>query len=78
MLLESLGDKDSLLSIVTFLNRNYRNISTPLYAADVFSGSMEENIVVIGGPGDDEGDGNSICKIFTDKMQTKVSYSEDC
>lgn len=78
MLLESLGDKDSLLSVVTFLNRYYRNINTPLYAADSFSGSLEDNIVVIGGPGDDEGDGNPICKIFSDKMQTKISYSDDC
>jgi hypothetical protein len=78
MLLESLGDKDSLLSIVTFLNRHYRNINTPMYAADSFSGILEDNIVVIGGPGDDEGDGNPICKIFTAKMQVKIGYSEDC
>lgn len=78
MLLESLGDKDSLLSVVTFLNRHYRNINTPLYAADSFSGSLEDNIVIIGGPGDDEGDGNPICKIFSEKMQVKISYSEDC
>jgi len=78
MLLESLGDKDSLLSVVTFLNRHYRNINTPMYAADNFSGSLEDNILVIGGPGDDEGDGNPVCKIFTDKMNVKISYSEDC
>ncbi len=78
MLLESLGDKDSLLSVVTFLNRHYRNINTPMFAADSYSGSLEDNIVVIGGPGDDDGDGNPICKSFTDRMQVKISYSEDC
>jgi len=78
MLLESLGDKDSLLAVVTFLNRIYRNINTPMYAADNFSGSIEDDIVVIGGPGDDDGDGNSLCNIFSDKMKVKVSYSEDC
>jgi len=78
MLLESLGDKDSLLSVVTFLNRHYKNIYTPLYAADSFSGSLEDNIVVIGGPGEEDGDANPICKIFSDKMQVKISYSEDC
>ena len=78
MLLESLGDKDSLLSIISFLNRNYRSINTPMYAADSYHGSLEDNIVVIGGPGEEEGDSNHICKIFTDKMQVKVSYSEDC
>jgi hypothetical protein len=49
-----------------------------MYAADSFSGSLEDNIVVIGGPGDDDGDGNPVCKIFTDKMQVKITYSEDC
>lgn len=78
MLLESLGDKDSLLSVVTFLNRHYRGINTQLYAADSFSGSLEDNIVVIGGPGDEDGDGNPICQIFSDKMSVKISYSEDC
>lgn len=78
MLLESLGDKDSLLSVVTFLNRNYRNINTPMYAADNFSGSLEDNIIVIGGPGEEEGDENRICKLFTEKMQVKITYSEDC
>ena len=78
MLLESLGDKDSLLSIVTFLNRNYRNVSIPLYAADNFSSSLEDNIVVIGGPGDEDGDGNAICKIFTENIKSKISYSDDC
>jgi hypothetical protein len=78
MLLESLGDKDSLLSVYGFLNRNYRNINVPLYAADAFSGSLEENLVVIGGPGDEDGDGNSICRILTEKMEVKIGYSEDC
>lgn len=78
MLLESLGDKDSLLSVITFLNRHYRNINTPMYAADSFSASFEDNIVVIGGPGDDDGDGNPVCKIFTEKMQVQITYSEDC
>ena len=77
MLLESLGDKDSLLSVITFLSRNYRNINTPMYAADSAI-PMEENLVVIGGPGDEDGDGNGICKIFMERMNVRVSYSDDC
>lgn len=79
MLLESLGDKDSLLAVMTFLSRNYRNISMPMYSADN-TVPIEDNLVIIGGPGDDEGDGdgNPVCKIFMDKMDVKVSYSEDC
>ncbi len=77
MLLESLGDKDSLLAVITFLSRNYRNIHTPMYAADS-AVPIEENLVVIGGPGDEEGDGNAICKIFMKKMKLQIEYSADC
>ncbi len=79
MLLESLGDKDSLLEIMSFLNRTYRNVNIPMYAADVFPGtSLEGNLVVIGGPGDEDGDANSICRTMMEKMSLKVTYSEDC
>lgn len=78
MLLESLGDKDSLLEVMAFLNRNYRNVNSSMYAADLYTNNMEGNFVVIGGPGDEEGDGNRICKIFMDRMDVKISYSEDC
>jgi hypothetical protein len=78
MLLESLGDKDSLLEVTAFLNRTYRNANTTMYAADNYINDMEGNFVVIGGPGDEEGDGNKICKIFMEKMNVRVSYSEDC
>lgn len=39
---------------------------------------MEGNFVVIGGPGDEEGDGNRICTIFMDRMDVKITYDEDC
>jgi hypothetical protein len=80
MLLESLGDKDSLLAVNGFLNRHYRNTSIAMYPADNYKHTMEGNFVVIGGPGDEDekDDGNRICKIFMDKMNVKVSYSDDC
>lgn len=78
MLLESLGDKDSLLEVMCFLNRNYRNTNLCMYPADCYTNNMEGNFVVIGGPGDEEGDGNKICKDFMDRMNVKVSYSDDC
>ncbi len=78
MLLESLGDKDSLLEVMTFLNRNYRNVNIPMYAADNFQNQFESNLVVIGGPGDEGGDENNVCKIMMEKMKSKVSYSDDC
>ena len=79
MFLESLGDKDSLLETMTFLNRTYRNINICMYAADTFPGTfLESNLVVIGGPGDEEGDGNNICRTMMDKMKLKICYDEDC
>jgi hypothetical protein len=78
MLLESLGDKDSLLEVTAFLNRNYRNVKTSMFAADSYTSNMEGNMVIIGGPGDEIGDGNKYCKIFMEKMNVKISYSRDC
>jgi hypothetical protein len=79
MLLESLGDKDSLLEVMTFLNRTYRNVNIGMYAADTFPGNfLESNLVVIGGPGDEEGDGNNICRTMMEKLKLKVCYDEDC
>jgi len=78
MLLESLGDKDSLLEIMTFLNRNYRNVNIPMYAADNSHIQFESDLVVIGGPGDEGGDENNVCKIMMAKIKSAVSYSDDC
>ena len=78
MLLESLGDKDSLVEVMTFLSRNYRNANSCMYSADNYTKNMEGNFVVIGGPGDDEGDGNRICKIFMNKMNLKIRYDDEC
>ncbi|WP_295232996.1 hypothetical protein [Sediminibacterium sp.] len=81
MLLESLGDKDSLLEVMCFLHRTYRRLDAQMFDATGFSGSMEDNLVVIGGPGaedDEEGDCNTVCKFMMSKMKVSVSYSEDC
>jgi hypothetical protein len=78
MFLENLGDKDSLLEIVTFLNRTYRNVNVALFAADNYSHNLEGNLVLIGGPGETTGDANHICKIMMEKMKLKIHYSNDC
>lgn len=78
MFLENLGDKDSLLEIVAFINRTYRNINISMFPADNYSNNLEGNLVVIGGPGEEKGDANHICKIMMEKMKVKVSYSNDC
>lgn len=73
--LNNLGDIDTVLEIMNFLNRNYRGVKIPIYSAEEFKNHIEDNLVVIGGPGDSEGDGNSICALMMDKMNVKIGYS---
>jgi len=78
MALEVLGDKDSLLKVMFFLNRNYRLANLPMYPAKDFKSQYESNLVVIGGPGDEDGDENNVCKLMMEKINSQISYSEDC
>jgi hypothetical protein len=75
--LNNLGDIDTVLETMTFLNRNYRGVKIPIYSAEEFKNHIEDNLVVIGGPGDgdSESDGNSICALMMDKMNVKIGYS---
>ncbi|MPL94173.1 hypothetical protein SDC9_40321 [bioreactor metagenome] len=73
--LNNLGDIDSILEVMNFLNRNYRNIKLPIYSADEFKNHIEDNLMVLGGPGESDEDGNIVCALLMDKMNVKVSYS---
>ncbi len=73
--LNNIGDIDSVLEITNFLNRNYRNTQLPIYSSDEFKNHIEDNLMVIGGPGETENDGNYICALLMDKMNVKVKYN---
>ena len=73
--LNNLGDIDSVLEIMNFLNRNYRNVKLPIFSADEFKNHIEENLMIIGGPGESDEDGNCVCALLMDQMNVKVSYS---
>lgn len=73
--LNNVGDIDTVLEIMNFLNRNYRNVKIPIYAADEFKNHIEDNLMIIGGPGETDTDGNYICALMMDKMNVKISYS---
>jgi hypothetical protein len=73
--LNNLGDIDSVLEVMNFLNRNYRNTKLPVYSAEEFKNHIEDNLMVIGGPGESDEDGNNVCALLMDKMNVKVSYS---
>jgi len=73
--LNNLGDIDTVLEIMNFLNRNYRGVKVDIHSSEEFKNDIEDNLVVIGGPGDSEEDGNSICSLMIDKIDVKISYS---
>ena len=72
--LNNLGDIDSVLEVMNFLNRNYRNVKLPIYSAEEFKNHIEDDLMVIGGPGESDEDGNNVCALLMDKMNTKISY----
>jgi hypothetical protein len=77
--LDRLGDKDAMLEILILLSRLYPSAKIRKFMADDFQSSMlDENIVVVGGPGVPGEDGNSICKLINEKIGSAISYSEDC
>ncbi len=73
--LNNLGDIDSVLEVMNFLNRTFRNIKIPIYASDEFKNHIEDDLVIIGGPGNEDGDGNAVCSMMMDKMNVKITYS---
>ena len=88
-LLDRLGDRDSIFSIGKLLSRKYpRAIISLLSSKDYNNYSLSKNSVVIGGPGGcninaingltEDFEGNEVCKIFSKKINSQISYSNDC
>lgn len=78
--LQRFGDKDALLEILVLLSRLYPHAKIRKYMSEDFdfhSDLIKEDLVVLGGPGEEDA-GNKICKLITERMGSKVSYSEDC
>jgi hypothetical protein len=87
--MDNVGDKDAILEIVKLISRYYPETNiTITETTDFPATSLTNNLIVIGGPGgsdyiardgskiDDEG--NKICKLLSQKIQSKISYSSDC
>lgn len=74
------GDKAAMIEISILLARLYPEAELKLHVADSFdveSDLMKDNMVVVGGPGS-EGEGNRVCRIISDEIGSRASYSEDC
>jgi hypothetical protein len=77
--LDLLEDKDAILEISMFLSRQFPKARIHRIAApELPLGHLEGDLVVIGGPGESDGPGNSVCKLMMAKIESEVSYSDDC
>jgi len=75
--LNNVGDIDSVLEVTNFLHRRFNNTNICLYASDEFDKHFEQNLVVIGGPGEDGEGGNTVCAQIMAQMDVKINYCFD-
>lgn len=76
--LDRLGDKDAMLEISTLLSKLYPSAKIRKFMANDFQLSMlDENMVVIGGPGIPNEISNRIAKLMIEKLGSRISYSDD-
>jgi len=76
-----IGDKDAMWEILLLLSRIYPYADIKKYMADDFdveSGLINDNLVIVGGPGGTDDKGNRICKLISERMNSSVTYSDDC
>ena len=75
--LNNIGDVDSVLEVSNFLNRNFRNTNICIHASNEFNKQIDSNLVIIGGPGENDEDGNEICTMIMNLMDVKIDYCFD-
>lgn len=77
--LDNLGDTDALLEVMGFLSRFYPSATIEKFSADDLPrGHVNSNLVVIGGPGTEDGISNRVCREMMLMVGACVSYSADC
>lgn len=88
-LLDRLGDRDTVYTMGKLLSRKYPKATLHLMSSeDIINQNFSRNFVVIGGPGGKFFDsstnrleyfqGNELCRVFSDKIRSNISYSDDC
>lgn len=78
LFLDNLEDRDSLLEVSVFLARQYPKAKLTRHSADVVpADTLSGNLVVIGGPGLSEGEGNRITRELLHALDSKVIYDAD-
>lgn len=72
-----MGDKTAVWETLVLLAKLYPDANTTVHVADEFdlqSEMIRDNLVAIGGPGLGE-DGNCVCRMISQRMNSKVTYS---
>lgn len=88
-LLDRLGDRDSIYTLGKLLSRKYPKALIHLMSSENFQHqSLLKNYVIIGGPGGlitnsetgkkERFEGNEACVVFSEKIESKISYTDDC
>jgi hypothetical protein len=78
LFVDNLEDRDALLEVSTFLARQYPKANIIRHSADkVPPDALNGNLVVLGGPGIEEGEGNKITQEMMRALKSSVRYSAD-
>jgi hypothetical protein len=78
LFVDNLEDRDALLEVSTFLARQYPKANIIRHSADtVPPDALNGNLVVLGGPGIEEGEGNKISRELMRALKSSVQYSTE-
>lgn len=68
------GDKDTFIDSCIFLSKYFSGAKLVRCSSNDKVIYDNENMVIIGGPGTDDKDGNKYCRYFMEKMNTRFRY----
>ncbi len=68
------GDKDTFIDCCIFLSKHSNNLTLKRRISTDIDIDRRENLVIIGGPGSENDEGNSYCKFMMAEQQSLVTY----
>lgn len=76
--MHNFGDNDTIVEANAFLKMLYPETNIFRHPSDNFPSSLyEENLLVIGGPGSLETEGNIVCRKMMEKYDSQIKYPDD-
>jgi hypothetical protein len=77
LFLDNLEDRDALLEVSMFLSRQYPQACIFKHSSDTVGPDvLSENVVILGGPGDNDGSGNQIARELMSSLGSRILYSQ--